>query len=211
MPVLSLPDVVTHHDGANHTCARRSSIGPRLREITLQYVPKRGVDGRAVHLSAGPRVMHSLAAAHVLARILAHEPAEVFGVLCLTARARVIGWHEVSRGILNRVRVHAREVFQAAMLANAAFLILGHNHPSGEAEPSLADLHLTRRLIKTGALVGVDILDHIITGDREFASIRPVTPFGDTEGPYEGHRDVLGRTCLSGGLVWTKALFHDRN
>jgi DNA repair protein RadC len=155
--------VPRHDDGA-------AATGPRLREITLQYRLTRGVDGRPIHL--GSPVTHSWAAAHLLAQILAHEAVEVFGVLCLTIRGRVLGWHEISRGAVDRVWIHARDVFRTALISNAASLILAHNHPSGEADPSSDDIQVTKRLIDVGTRLGVPIVDHIIIGDREYASLR---------------------------------------
>ena len=98
----------------------------------------------------------------MIAQILSHEPVEVFGVLCLTIRGRVLGWHEISRGAFDGVSVHARDVVRAALSSNAASIILAHNHPSGEADPSPDDLHLTKYLIDVGRHVGVAIVDHII-------------------------------------------------
>lgn len=71
-----------------------AASGPRLREITIHYTLKRGVDGRPIRL--GSPVTHSWAAAQVLAQVLVHEAVEVFEALCLTTRERVLGWHEIS-------------------------------------------------------------------------------------------------------------------
>jgi hypothetical protein len=178
---------VPRHDD----CA--AATGPRLREITIQYTLKRGVDGQAIRL--GSPVTHSWAAAHVLAQILTHEAVEVFGVLCLTIRGRVLGWHEISRGAFDGVWVHARDVLRAALSSNAASIILAHNHPSGEADPSPDDLQLTKRLIEAGRHVGVAIVDHIIIGDREFTSLRAAA----------GERFAAATSLvLDGGIVCTK-------
>jgi DNA repair protein RadC len=136
----------------------------------MQHRPKRDADGRTIRL--GPAVTNAYQAARVLARFLAFEASEVFGVLCLTAPRRVIGWHEVSRGSVDTVCAAPREVFRTALLSNAAALILAHNHPSGEAQPSEADRRLTKRMLEVANLVGIAILDHIIIGDHEYASLR---------------------------------------
>jgi DNA repair protein RadC len=84
----------------------------------------------------------------------------------------VIAYHEVSRGTLDATLVHPREVFKAALLANAATIVLAHNHPSGNPAPSPDDMALTRRLIDAGRLLGVDVLDHIVIGDGRYVSFR---------------------------------------
>jgi DNA repair protein RadC len=117
---------------------------------------------------SSPRV-----AAGFLARLLGQEAIEVFGVLCLTTKHRLIGWHEVSRGCLDATLVHPREVFKVAFLANAAAVIIAHCHPSGDPAPSPEDARLTNRLVAAGELVGVHVLDHVIIGhDSSFYSFR---------------------------------------
>jgi DNA repair protein RadC len=147
---------------------------PLLRELTMQQRVKRDGEGRAIQL--GPVVANAYQAARVLARFLACEATEVFGILCLTAQRRVIGWHEVSRGSIDTVWAAPGDVFRMALLSNAAALILAHNHPSGEAQPSEADCRLTTRLLEVAKLVGIAILDHIIIGDHEYASVREASP-----------------------------------
>jgi DNA repair protein RadC len=178
-----------------------AATGPRLREITIQYTLKRGVDGRPIRL--GSPVTHSWAAAQVLAQILAHEPVEVFGVLCLTIKGRVLGWHEISRGAFDGVWIHARDVLRAALSSNAASIILAHNHPSGEADPSQDDLQMTKYLIEAAKHVGVAIVDHIIIGDREFASIR-IAQTGSSTQTYDVRPGASVHLSLGGGIVCTK-------
>jgi DNA repair protein RadC len=103
---------------------------------------------------------------------LQDQPGEVFAILCMSTKRRVIAYHEVSRGTLDATLVHPREVFKAALLANAAAIILTHNHPSGDPSPSADDVQLTRRLVDAGALLGVDVLDHIIVGDGRYYSFK---------------------------------------
>ena len=112
------------------------------------------------------------ASAAALGALLHDEPAEVFAILCLSTKHRVIAYHEVSRGTLDTTLVHPREVFKAALLANAAAILLTHNHPSGDPAPSPDDMALTRRLTDAGKLLGVDVLDHIVIGDGRYVSFR---------------------------------------
>jgi len=96
---------------------------------------------------------------------LADVDREHFVVLMLDQKNKVIGIHTVSIGSLTASIVHPREVFKPAMLSNAAALILAHNHPSGQPQPSQEDRTLTVRLVAAGKLLGMAILDHIIIGD----------------------------------------------
>jgi DNA repair protein RadC len=95
---------------------------------------------------------------------------EVFACLFLDNRHRVIRYQEMFRGTIDGCSVHPREVVKAALTANAAAVILAHNHPSGVAEPSRADMQLTRRLTDALELVDVRILDHIVVGGAETVS-----------------------------------------
>jgi len=96
---------------------------------------------------------------------LRHLPHEVFACLFLDNRHRVIVFEELFRGTIDGASVHPREVVRRALHHNAAAVILSHNHPSGVAEPSRADIQLTRRLTEALALIDVRVLDHIVVGD----------------------------------------------
>ena len=86
-------------------------------------------------------------------------------VLMLDQKNRVIGINTVSVGSLTASVVHPRECFKPAILSNAASIILAHNHPSGQPQPSQEDRVLTVRLVTAGKLLGISILDHVIIGD----------------------------------------------
>lgn len=141
-----------------------------LRELTLRYTPKRDAGGKA--LAIGAHLADARAAAAAFEAIMCDEPCEVFGMLCLSTKNRVIAYHEVSRGTLDATLVHPREVFKAALLANAASVILAHNHPSGDPTPSPDDAALTARLATAGTLLGVPVLDHLVIGDGRTFSFR---------------------------------------
>jgi DNA repair protein RadC len=96
---------------------------------------------------------------------LRHLPHEVFACLFLDNRHRVIAFEELFRGTIDGASVHPREVVRRVLHFNAAAVILAHNHPSGVAEPSRADVRLTRRLADALALVDVRVLDHVIIGE----------------------------------------------
>lgn len=103
---------------------------------------------------------------YLMAR-LRDYPHEVFACLFLDNRHRVIAYEELFHGTINGTSVHPREVVKRCLGHNAAALILAHNHPSGVAEPSQADIKLTQRLQEALSLIDVRVLDHIVIGDGE--------------------------------------------
>ncbi len=100
------------------------------------------------------------------------RPVEIFGLLALDARNRLRREVVVSVGCLTASLVHPREVFQEAVVSRAAALVLFHNHPSGDPEPSAEDLALTRRLAAAGSLMGIEVLDHLVLGAGRFVSLK---------------------------------------
>ena len=100
------------------------------------------------------------------------EAQEVFGILILNTKNKIVAVHEISRGILNSSLIHPREVFKPAVLHNALSIICFHNHPSGDPNPSKDDAEITRRLVKAGEIMGIKILDHIIVGDDRYTSLK---------------------------------------
>jgi DNA repair protein RadC len=97
---------------------------------------------------------------------------EYFLALLVDTRNQLIKVAEISVGSLDSSIVHPREVFKEAISASAAAVIFVHNHPSGDAQASPDDIKLTKRLAEAGELVGIDVLDHIIIGDRKFLSLK---------------------------------------
>jgi DNA repair protein RadC len=106
---------------------------------------------------------------YLKSRLRAH-PHEVFACLFLDNRHRIIEYRELFRGTIDGASVHPREVVREAMRWNAAAVIFAHNHPSGVAEPSQADLRITQRLQDALALVDVRVLDHIVIGEGDGTS-----------------------------------------
>ena len=97
---------------------------------------------------------------------------EKFIALALNTKNHVTAVLPVSSGSLNASIVHPRELFQRAILANCASLILAHNHPSGDPAPSPEDLALTRKLIDAGLLLDIPVLDHIVLGFGRYVSFK---------------------------------------
>ncbi|MGE5126490.1 MAG: RadC family protein [Betaproteobacteria bacterium] len=100
------------------------------------------------------------------------RPVETFGLLALDARHRLRREAVISVGCLTASLVHPREVFQEAVVSRAAALVLFHNHPSGDPEPSAEDLALTRRLAAAGSLMGIEVLDHLVLGAGRYVSLK---------------------------------------
>ena len=94
------------------------------------------------------------------------EPEEYMYMICMNVKNKVIGVFEISHGTVNASLVTPREVFQKALLANAVSIIVMHNHPSGDSTPSREDIEVTKRLVEAGKVIGIEVLDHIVVGDR---------------------------------------------
>lgn len=143
-----------------------------LRELTIRYGTARAGDGQRVQLPVGEVVASPREVATLLYQVLAHEPVEVFSVLCLSVKHRVVGYASVSRGTLDSTIVHPREVFRTALMASAASICLVHNHPSGDPRPSPDDDLLTVRLVACGDLMGIEVVDHVIVAEHGYFSYR---------------------------------------
>ncbi len=98
------------------------------------------------------------------------ETKEHFLCLHLDGKNRIVCLDRVSVGSLNQSIVHPREVFKSACIISAAGIILVHNHPTGDPNPSQEDITITRRLKEAGELIGIPVLDHIIIGDGQYVS-----------------------------------------
>ena len=161
--------------GAPSSSAVGAARGRRARRLsTLRLVregafpaphgyPDAGTDGRTPVRS--PRDVWQLMAPYA-----EREVGESFWILCLDAQHRVSAPTVITRGILNASLVHPREVFQAAILAGAAAVILVHNHPSGDPSPSSADRDVTAQLVAAGRLLDIPVHDHVIVGHGRYTS-----------------------------------------
>lgn len=114
-------------------------------------------------------------AASVARKFLANEDREVFIALNLDRGGKINSIHVVSMGSASASIVEPREVFKAAILSNTSHIVLAHNHPSGDPQPSDEDRKVTLSLIEVGRLLGIKVVDHIIIGDGKYTS------FGDTQ------------------------------
>lgn len=120
-----------------------------------------------------PRVLnHPREVAAYLVEDMKDLRQEWFRILLLNNRKQVIGFETVSVGTLNASLVHPRDVFEKAIRKNASTLILVHNHPSGNPTPSAEDRLLTKRLTEAGALMGIEVIDHLIVGNGTYYSFK---------------------------------------
>ena len=107
-------------------------------------------------------------------RLIQSGHQEEFHIVTLNTKNRVIGTHRITVGTLDASLVHPREVFRKAIQDTASSILLVHNHPSGDPNPSKEDFAVTRRLDEVGGIVGIDVLDHIVLGLCDCISIREV-------------------------------------
>jgi DNA repair protein RadC len=115
--------------------------------------------------------------AHVATHPYFNPECECFVVLILNTRRRIKGHHLVSIGTLDTILVSPREVFRLAIVAAAAAIVIMHNHPSGDATPSDADIRATRDLIRAGQLLKLEVLDHVVMGHGQHSSLRQLGHF----------------------------------
>jgi DNA repair protein RadC len=139
-------------------------IGP-ARACALAAALELGNRHLAADLERGEALTDPQAAGRYFSQRLRGLPHEVFAALFLDTRHRAITFEEMFRGTVDGAEVHPREVVRRALAHNAAAVIVGHNHPSGNGEPSAADRAITIRLKQALALVEIRLLDHFIVGD----------------------------------------------
>ncbi|WP_033576502.1 RadC family protein [Dickeya chrysanthemi] len=122
------------------------------------------------HLAREDAMLNSEVTQQYLQLLLAHQEREVFLVMFLDNQHRVIRHQEMFAGTISSVEVHPREIVREALRANAAALILAHNHPSGRAEPSKADRSITGKIVQACQLLDIRVLDHLVIGRGEYVS-----------------------------------------
>jgi DNA repair protein RadC len=145
------------------TATDSSSRRPVTRPSWLRLVrePLSAAERGALAAQHG-RITSSAGVVALLRGRACAEEVECFYVVALDAKLRPVAMEEVARGTLTTVTVGQREVFRLAVVVGAFAVILAHNHPSGDPSPSTEDLELTRRLVATGQVVGIPVLDHVI-------------------------------------------------
>lgn len=146
--------------------AQLPGLGP-ARACTLTAALELGQRFLAAELSRGDVLQNAHSAARYFSQRLRGHTREVFAVLFLDTRHRAIAFEELFQGGIDGTEVHPREVIKRALALNAAAVMIGHNHPSGNAEPSAADRTLTEHLQQALHLVDIRLLDHFVVGDGE--------------------------------------------
>ncbi len=140
-------------------------VGKACQVIACFELGKRLFDNKTIAVFSPSEVLNEL-------KDTRHSKKEHFIAFYLDVRNQVIKKETISIGTINASLVHPREVFEPAVRYTAVSIILTHNHPSGLSTPSDEDLKLTARLIKSGELLGIEIIDHIILAEREYTSLK---------------------------------------
>ncbi|WP_158152805.1 DNA repair protein RadC [Pseudomonas sp.] len=146
--------------------SEQAGLGP-AKFAQLQAVMEMGRRHLAEQLYKEPSLESPAAVRDYLKAVLRHEAREVFGCLFLDTKHRPLGFEILFQGSIDSASVYPREVIKRALARNAAALILAHNHPSGNPQPSQADRVLTKRLKESLEYVEVRVLDHFIVGEGE--------------------------------------------
>ena len=135
-----------------------------IAELSRRMAKSRARDGLCFHDPAS--------IADFYMEDLRHEEREQCRVMMLNTRSMLLAEKQLSVGTVNASLISAREIFLEALKCQAVYIILIHNHPSGDPHPSREDILLTKRLWEAGELIGISLLDHIIIGDRSYVSLR---------------------------------------
>lgn len=152
--ILSLRDV---------SVAKATSI-KALEEISKRYLHPTGLKKR--------NIKNPEDAYEVIKKDILNKEEEYLFLLTLDGRGRMISKDLISKGTLNETLIHPREIFKKALSKNAYSIILVHNHPSNNPEPSEDDIKVTKRIFKVGTNIGIPLIDHIVASDDKFVSMR---------------------------------------
>ena len=150
-------------------------LGFEVNEVPKgNYVPKVQISMvKEVYVSnTAYRCSEDVAQSEIADNELRSSDREKFICVHFNIKNQIISYEVVSMGSLTSSIVHPREVFKAAILANAASVLFMHNHPSGDTEPSIDDIEITNRLCKAGNILGFNVLDHLIITKTSFLSFR---------------------------------------
>ncbi len=182
----------TYQESAVHVAQRLLLECGGLRMLTdmsmEQLTEIKGIgEAKALQIQAGIELGRRLARSAMNETVTIRSPQDVaallmedlrylqkehFVCLFLNTKNHVIGQETLSMGSLNASIVHPREVFRAAIKRSSASIVCAHNHPSGDPTPSPEDVEITKRLVQAGEIVGIDVLDHIVIGDKRYVSLK---------------------------------------
>jgi len=134
-----------------------------VRELEVNYKKKKS----ELKTVDSPRAVFQF-----LAPEIGRAVQERFIALYLNNKNRILAWSTISVGTVCESIVHPRDIFRNALLCNASSIVLAHNHPSGDLNPSREDIETTKRLVECGKTMGIEILDHVIISDISFLSLK---------------------------------------
>jgi DNA repair protein RadC len=146
-------------------------IGPARASRILAAI-ELGKRLTSVSVGTRPQISSPADAARVLVPEMSTLEQEHLRVLLLDTRNRVLGVHEVYKGSLNTTMIRVGEVFREAIRRNCAGIIIAHNHPSGQADPSVEDVRFTTKVVEAGELLDIPLLDHLVIGHGHFVSLK---------------------------------------
>jgi DNA repair protein RadC len=142
----------------------------RINMYSVKLVKETGVNYSLEEKITSPQI-----ARDIIEKVLelSSSPVEKFGIIALTTKNKVAGVHIIAIGGLSQAVIEAREIFQHAILNNAASIILFHNHPSGDPDPSKEDVVFSKKIEDAGKLLSIKVMDHVIIGESgRFASLK---------------------------------------
>ena len=154
-----------HNDALLETLRRNVRI---LGELAVRY----GVETHPPRPADPPTVYSPEAVRLLLAPEMAHLAQEQFRVLLLDTKTRIVGQRVIYQGDVNSITVRPAEVFRPAVMEAVPKIIVIHNHPSNDPEPSPADVALTKKLIEAGKLLEIALLDHVVIGGDKAVSLK---------------------------------------
>ena len=148
---------------------QHKGLGP-AKYAQLQATVEMSRRCMAEQLTRGQALTSATQSRDYLTAMLRDEPHEVFAMLMLDSQHRIIEYQPVFYGTIDAAAVYPRVLVKLALSKNSAAVILAHNHPSGVAEPSAADKHITKRIVDAMALVDIRVLDHFVIGEGQAVS-----------------------------------------
>ena len=138
----------------------------RVNLVSLKVIKESSV------LYSNRRISTPIEAVNLLRNLLEDCDREKMLVCCLNTKNEPTNISVVSIGSLNSSIVHPREVFKTAIISNSASILIAHNHPSGNSTPSKEDINITERIKKSGEIIGIKMIDHIIIGENSYTSLK---------------------------------------
>lgn len=154
-----------------HELSKEDGIGP-AKAVAISAAIELGKRINEKSGAERPIIRSPHDAANLMMPRLRFETKEQFIVLMLSTKNHVLAMPVISVGTLNASIVHPREVFRQAINFSAAAMILVHNHPSGDPSPSKEDIDLTAQMVEAGKILGINVLDHVIIGDKRYVSMK---------------------------------------